>query len=381
METIYLDNGATSFPKAPGLGQAMADYLDNNGVNINRGSYQPAAAAAGGVLETRELLGELFHYKDTSRIIFSPGVTFSLNMIIKGLLKPGDHCIVSSMEHNGVMRPLVQMAAKGVSFDRAPCDRRGRLVLPEFEKLFRPNTKLVVMLHASNVCGTLLPIAKVAKICREKAIPFVLDAAQTAGHIDINMEELGLAGLCFPAHKGLMGPGGIGGMIVTPLLAAELEPLVAGGTGSHSESEEVPPELPERFEAGTMNIAGIFGLRHSLQFIKNQSLEAIHHKEMILTACFLDGIKRMESIRVVGEPGISNRMAVVSLDFLNRDNAEIAFQLAEQYGIMTRSGLQCAPSAHKTLGTFPQGTVRFSFSYFNTEEQIDKAVEAVRALA
>ena len=380
MQTIYLDNGATHFPKAPGVSRAMSAYLEENGSNLNRNSNEIANAAALVTLETRELLCKLFKFNDSSHVTFTPGITHSLNYIIKGILRPGDHCVVSGMEHNAVMRPLAQMRSQGVLVDQAPCDPEGNLLFPQFESMLRPETKLVVMLHASNVSGTIIPAEAVGYACRRRGIFFVLDTAQTAGHLDLDFDYMGLSGLCFAGHKGLLGPAGIGGMLLTPALAQAMEPLIAGGTGSVSDLETMPDFMPDRFEAGTLNIPGIYGLNQSLKYILNKTPRAIYQQEMALTAQFIHELDGLPGLRLLGDPDLQRRVAVVSLDFLKRDNSEVSFLLSDRYGILTRCGLQCAPAAHKTLGTFPQGTVRFSFSHFNTEAEVSAAALAVRAL-
>jgi len=380
MQNVYLDQAATSFPKAPGISGAMTEYIDKIGSNLNRSSNELAAAAARTTLETRELLCRLFGFPDSAHVVFTPGVTYSLNYVLKGFLKPGDHCVVSSMEHNAVVRPLIQLSRQGVAIDRAPCDREGNLLLPQFEVLLRPETRLVVMTHASNVSGTILPVPEVGALCRKRGIAFVLDAAQTAGHLDLDFEAMGLSALCFAGHKGLLGPAGVGGMLLSPELAQSMEPLIAGGTGSVSDSEEMPDFMPDRFEAGTMNIPGIYGLNRALKYILEMTPQALREKEMALVAQFIEELRDLPGLRLVGEPDLARRVGVVSLDFLNRDHGEVSYQLSERYGILTRCGLHCAPWAHKTLGTFPQGTVRFSFSHFNTEAEVAAAAVAVRSL-
>lgn len=380
MQNVYLDQAATSFPKAPGISGAMTEYIDKIGSNLNRSSNELAAAAARTTLETRELLCRLFGFPDSAHVVFTPGVTYSLNYVLKGFLKPGDHCVVSSMEHNAVVRPLIQLSRQGVAIDRAPCDREGNLLLPQFEALLRPETRLVVMTHASNVSGTILPVPEVGALCRKRGIAFVLDAAQTAGHLDLDFEAMGLSALCFAGHKGLLGPAGVGGMLLSPELAQSMEPLIAGGTGSVSDSEEMPDFMPDRFEAGTMNIPGIYGLNRALKYILEMTPQALREKEMALVAQFIEELRDIPGLRLVGEPDLARRVGVVSLDFLNRDHGEVSYQLSERYGILTRCGLHCAPWAHKTLGTFPQGTVRFSFSHFNTEAEVAAAAVAVRSL-
>ena len=377
--SIYLDNGATSYPKAPGVGEAMLDYVNNVGANVNRSTYATASTAAMILLDPREQLCRLFNFDDPTHVIFTPGMTAGLNMLLKGYLKSGDHVIVSSMEHNAMMRPLVQLEREGVEFSRIPADRDGITRAEDILPLIRPNTKLVAVMHASNVCGSLLPVKEIGAICKERGIPFILDAAQTAGHYPIDFKELGLSALCAPGHKGLLGPQGIGVMLLDSEFAKSVEPLIAGGTGSASDSEELPPYMPDRFESGTMNIPGVYGLNAALAYILEKGVNSFRTHEEKLTQRFLDGLKDIP-VRLAGTPDLDKRVGVVAVDFTGHDNAEAAFAL-EQAGILTRCGLHCAPSAHKTLGTFPQGVVRFSVGYASTEADVDGALEAIRSIA
>lgn len=374
---IYLDNAATTFPKAPGVADSMKYYLDSIGCNINRGGYSLAFSAGETVLETREKLCHLFNFPQPDNVIFTLNITQSLNFLLKGLLKPGDHCIVTSMEHNAVMRPLSQLVKNGVQYTRISCDTQGKLAPEDIKKAWQNNTKAVVMTHASNVCGTILPLEKVGELCREKGVFFLVDAAQTAGVIDIDFQQVKLDALAFTGHKGLLGPQGIGGFLLSDSLVPILEPLISGGTGSLSDSEEVPSFLPDKFEPGTPNIPGLFGLHTALTYLEKEGLTAIRQKELELTKIFLDGVKNLPGVRCVGLEGIKERTAVVSLDFQDKDNGEIAYTLSKHYGILTRSGMHCAPSAHKTLGTFPKGTVRFSFSHFNTPKEISQTIDTL----
>jgi cysteine desulfurase family protein len=381
MNPLYFDQGASSFPKAPGVGEAMAHYVTNNGANINRGTYSAAAQAGLTVLETRELLAELFHFADgIERVIFTPGATWGLNTLLRGFLRPGDHVIVSSMEHNAVMRPLTDLAKTGVTFDRIPANSAGETKAEDMLSLIKPNTKLVMVSHASNVSGTLFPLEAAARICAEHHLPLAVDAAQTAGHIYIDFGKLQLAALCVPGHKGLLGPQGIGALLLRRDFADQLRPLITGGTGSASDSEVQPDFLPDKFESGTMNLPGIFGLHAALEFIKKTGLENIHKKEQEQTARLLSLLKPL-AVNLVGPCDADKQVGVVSLDFTNMDNGTAAFQLEQQFGIMTRCGLHCAPHAHKTLGTFPRGTVRLSLGYFTTEEDLKRVAEAVKELS
>lgn len=377
---IYFDNGSTSWPKAPNVAKAMAELLKNGAFNINRGNYEGAYEVEGIVLDTRDQLARLFHARDSRNVIFTPGITYSLNYFIKGFLKPGDHVLVSGLEHNAVMRPLKQMESQGVTYDIVRTEEDGTVHPESVEKSVKSNTKAVIMLHASNVCGTVLPIREIGEICRRRHLFFALDTAQSAGTIPVDMESCGIDFLAFTGHKGLLGPQGIGGFLISEELDACMEPYIAGGTGSQSDSLYMPRSLPDKYESGTLNLPGIVGLNAALSYIEETGIETIHGRKMELTRYFLDRVAEFPDIRTVGKKGIEGRVAVVSLDFLEKDNAVAAFELEQQYGIMTRVGLHCAPAAHQTLQTYPQGTVRFAFGEKNTAEEIDLCMEGLRRI-
>lgn len=377
---VYLDNAATSYPKAPGVASAMADYVEKVGATINRSSYASAQEAGLVTLSLRERLCRLFNHPDPTHAVLTPGATAGLNMVIKGLLRPGDHCLVSSMEHNAVMRPLVQLEREGVAFERIPCDAQGRLRLEALPGMIKLNTRLVVMAHGSNVCGTVQDAEAVGKICRERGVPFALDAAQTAGHIEVDFERFGLAALVVPGHKGLLGPQGIGALLLDADFARRLTPLVAGGTGSASDSEELPGWMPDRFESGTPNMPGVYGWEAALGWLENTGIETLENHEKTLSKRFLEGIYGLKNVKLYGITVPEGRTGVFSVGFLNCDNAEAAWRLEREFGILTRCGLHCAPSAHKTLGSFPEGSVRFSTGWANTEADIDAALSAIAAI-
>lgn len=377
---VYLDNAATSYPKAPGVASAMADYVEKVGATINRSSYASAQEAGLVTLSLRERLCRLFNHPDPTHAVLTPGATAGLNMVIKGLLRPGDHCLVSSMEHNAVMRPLVQLEREGVAFERIPCDAQGRLRLEALPGMIKLNTRLVVMAHGSNVCGTVQDAEAVGKICRERGVPFALDAAQTAGHIEVDFELFGLSALVVPGHKGLLGPQGIGALLLDADFARRLTPLVAGGTGSASYSEELPGWMPDRFESGTPNMPGVYGWEAALGWLENTGIETLENHEKTLSKRFLEGIYGLKNVKLYGATVPERRTGVFSVGFLNCDNAEAAWRLEREFGILTRCGLHCAPSAHKTLGSFPEGSVRFSTGWANTEADIDAALSAIAAI-
>ena len=380
MDAIYLDNAATSFPKPEGVSDRMKFYLDCVGANVNRSVYTAAQEAGLVTLTLRQRLARLFRFPEPpTHVILTPGATAALNMLISGLLRPGDHCIVSSMEHNAVMRPLLRLP--GVEVSRIPCDSRGFADVDALPGLFRENTRLVLVAHGSNVCGAVQDAAAIGRICAARGVPFALDAAQTAGHLPIDFQALGLSALAVPGHKGLLGPGGVGALLLRDELAQRLTPLIAGGTGSASDSEYLPPYLPDRFESGTANLPGYYGWEAALRFVEDRGVAALRRHEMALCTRFLDGLTDIEHLRLVGPRDPERRVGVISVDFLRRDNAEMAYELETRYGILTRCGLHCAPSAHKALGTFPQGTVRFSLGWASTEADVDAALAALRALS
>lgn len=381
MNTIYLDNGATSFPKPPAVAQAMLQYMTEVGASINRGVYGSAQAAGMTTLMLREGLCRLFHHSDPTHCVLTAGNTMGLNMVLRGWLRPGDHCLVSSVEHNAVMRPLHDLAEQGVTFDRIPCDRDGHLNPADIPALIRPNTRLLVMAHGSNVSGAVQDAMAVGAICHEHGIPFVLDAAQTAGHWPIDFEAMHLSALSVPGHKGLMGPSGIGALLLSADFAKNLTPILTGGTGSASDSEAQPDYMPDKFESGTPNLPGIYGFHAAVDFILDTGVEVLQERERQLTKYFLDKLRDVKDIRLAGPWDLENRVGVISVDFAQVDNAEAAYRLEQDYGILTRCGLHCAPSAHKTLCTFPQGTVRFSVGHYTTEAEIDTAVQAIAEIA
>ena len=380
MERIYFDNASTSFPKAEGVAEAVYHYLKDCGCNINRGGYDEAYQAEETVLRTRQQLTELFHGPDCRNVVFTRNITESLNVLLKGFLKAGDHVLVSAMEHNAVMRPLIQLTEQGVSFDRIPCMADGTLDVSAMDRLLRENTRAVVMLHASNVCGTLMPIETVGAFCHAHGLRFILDTAQTAGVFPIDMEAMHIDALAFTGHKGLLGPQGIGGFILQPDMVPLVQPLIAGGTGSISHEEQMPSFMPDRFEAGTMNLPGIMGLHAALRWLEQETIDAVRSHELELTERFLSGALDIPHLRVIGRQDIAERAGVVSVVPENADPALAADALGREYGIMVRVGLHCAPNAHKTLGTFPTGTIRFSFGRWNTPQQVDTALSALREL-
>lgn len=378
MSKIYLDNGATSFPKAPGVSESITDYLTNIGCNINRGAYESSFMAENIVYETRELLCELFNYHKPENVIFTKNITESLNVLIKGLCREDDHIIVSAMEHNAVMRPLNSLTNIGLEYTKIECNEKGVLDSKDILKHIKENTKAVIMTHASNVCGTILKLEEVGRICNEKGIIFIIDTAQTAGFCKVDYDALKADAIAFTGHKGLLGPQGIGGFIINEKLVERMNTFIEGGTGSLSEYEVHPEYMPDKFEAGTMNIPGIYGLNAALKYLFKEGINSIKEKELYLLESFLNQVSDIQNIRIIGKRTLQERTALISLDFPNHDNGEISYRLYKEFGIMTRCGLHCAPSAHKALKTFPNGTVRFSFSHFNTIGEINYTVSSIK---
>lgn len=378
MKKVYVDNGSTSFPKAPGVSDAIKDFLDNSGCNVNRGEYSDSHDIAMQIVDTRQMIADLFGARSPQEVIFTPGITYSLNILLQGFLKEGDHVITTSMEHNAVMRPLHALSKKGVVYDVVLCGGDGSLKAVDFIPYIKKETKAIVMIHASNVCGAIMPIYDVSEICREHKLKLIVDAAQTAGVLDIDTH--GIDALAFTGHKGFLSAQGIGGFVIKKEFADEIEPVITGGTGSLSHDIEQPDFLPDKFESGTMNIPAIIALKKALEYINLTGTQVIHEKENRLAATFISKIHDIDGINIIGKEDNGIRVAVVSLDFPEKDNALIANTLDSRYGIMTRCGLHCAPLAHKTLNTYPHGTIRFSFGYFNTMDEVEYIVSSIKEI-
>ena len=385
MKEIYLDQGATSYPKAPGVGMAMANYIDNIGASMNRGSYGKAMEVGNLAIRLRERACKLFAFQDPGHVIITPGASIGLNMLIMPLFQEGGHVIISPLEHNAVRRPLemlLQRKEHPISLSTFPYDLGLDGDFSPLENLIRPDTKAVIMLHASNVSGEIFPVEAIGKICKEKGIDFILDASQSGGHIPIDFEKMNLSALVLPGHKGLLGPQGIGLTLLREDFAKKLPPYLFGGTGSVSESLTMPGFMPDKFEPGTPNIPGIYGLEKALQFIEETGVEVMEAYTKQLHQRFLEGlyeIKGKNLIRIPGKEGRENS-GVVSIDFCTMDNALVCNRLASRYGIMTRQGLHCAPIAHQCFGTEKSGTVRFSFGFFNRMEEIDRTLLAIQEI-
>lgn len=378
MQKIYMDNAATSFPKPGCVLDSMVDFMKNIGCSPGRGGYARSLDAARIVYEARHLLNEFFNGPGDDNVIFTQNITSSLNIVIKGMFKEGWHVITTSMEHNSVMRPLMSLeSSKKIKISRAPCNIDGTLDPASIEKLINNDTRAVVMTHASNLTGTILPVEEVGSICKKHGLYFIVDTAQTAGILSIDFKRIKADVLAFTGHKGLMGPQGTGGFLITDQAADITSPLIEGGTGSSSDVEMQPDILPDKYEGGTLNAVGIAGLKAGVEFINNTGIENIRMHERELTERFLNGLSLIEGVTVYGVRNSNSQTSTLSINIKEKDPSEVSYILDSEFGIMTRSGMHCAPSAHKTIGTFPRGTVRFSFGYFNTDEEIDYTLDAL----
>jgi cysteine desulfurase/selenocysteine lyase len=379
---IYFDNAATSWPKPPTMLEAMSDFVNNIGANPGRAGHRLAVESGRVVYNAREAVADLFNAPDPLRVVFGHNITESLNLCLRGMLHPGEHVITSSMEHNSVMRPLRALEKQGVELSIVECSPQGCLDPDDLKKLIRSNTKMVVLNHASNVIGTILPIKEVGKICRQHDLLLLIDTAQSAGSYPIDMQADQVDLLCFTGHKALYGPMGTGGLVVGERVdELRIEPLKRGGTGSHSEYDEQPAFLPDAFESGTLNALGLAGLEAGISWIKTIGIDVVHRHETQLVQRLIEGLKETPGVTVYGTQDATRQTATVSFNIANLASSRVGMRLDEEFGILCRVGLHCAPVAHSTIGTFPYGTVRFGLGAFNTMDEIEFAVESVHLLA
>lgn len=378
MQKIYLDQASSCFPRPQIVNDTVYDCLVHSGINVNRSAGALSYQLEERIFDCRERLAALFHAPSSRNVVFTKNVTESLNIVLKGLLHKGDHVLTSSLEHNAVVRPLEQLKEQGISYSLLFCDKEGNLDIEDINRKIQPNTCAIVLTHASNVCGSILPIAEIGKRCKELGLIFIVDAAQSAGLLPINMQSMYIDILCFTGHKSLLGPQGVGGIIFAGDIYKHIRPLLAGGTGSQSDSLSMPGFLPDKFEAGTPNVAGILGLSAAIEWLTRKDREHILAHELKLCDYFLQGLADL-NIPILGKKHMQDRLAVVSIH-LDKDMALIAHKLEENYGIITRVGLHCAPLAHKTLGSYPTGSIRFSFGYFNTLDELNHALQALKEL-
>jgi cysteine desulfurase / selenocysteine lyase len=379
---IYLDNAATSFPKPNTVPEAIVNFMTRVGANPGRSGHRLSVEAERIRYGARERIARLVNHPDPLRVVFTANVTTALNLVLFGMLRPGGRVVVTGMEHNSVMRPLRCLEERGVTVTLVDAAPDGAVDPGDVARALEKPTNLVCTLHASNVIGTLVPIGDIARICRDRHVPYLVDAAQTAGCVPIDLGNDPIDILAFTGHKGLLGPTGTGGLVFSPAFDEKLiEPLILGGTGSKSEHEYQPEFLPDRFESGTANIAGIAGLSAGLDYILERGLDKIRAHESALAHRLIGGLGAIEGVTVYGTTDPKRRTAAVSFRIAGIDNADAARLLSDEFDIMCRAGLHCAPRAHKTIGTFAAGTVRLSIGPFNTDADIDAALSAVAAIA
>ena len=375
---IYFDNAATTLRKPRCVIEAVTEAMGSMG-NSGRGVHSGALSAARTIYDTRAALAKLFGAEGPERIAFTANSTEALNMAIKGLLAPGDHVITTALEHNSVLRPLYELEDRGMELTILPADTLGNICCEDFEKEIRPTTRAIVTTHGSNLTGNLLDIEKIGSIARAHGLTYIVDASQTAGVFDIDVQRMNIDILCFTGHKGLLGPQGTGGLYVRE--GIEIRPLLSGGSGVQTYLRSHPPQMPTVLEAGTLNGHGIAGLGAAVKYLQETGLDTIRQKEQALMSIFYEAVRQIPGITVYGDFSSMDRCAIVSLNVRDYDSGEVSDALSESYGIATRPGAHCAPLMHRALGTVDQGAVRFSFSHFNTEEEIKIAVSALQELA
>lgn len=375
---IYFDNAATTLQKPETVAKVVAEAISSLG-NSGRGAYDAALYSMRTVYETRELINEFFNGDGPEQVAFMSNATEALNTAISGMLQPGDHVITTVMEHNSVLRPLYLQEQKGVAVTVLPVGEDGIVSSEAFEDAIRPDTEAIVCTHASNVTGTALNLYRIGEACKRHGLRFIVDVSQSAGILPIDMQAMNIDALCFTGHKGLFGPQGTGGLCLRK--GVTIRPLKSGGSGIHSFDKEQPQFMPELLEAGTVNAHSIAGLRAGLEYIKQESLERLYTKETLLTKTFYEGVRRIDGVKIYGNFDQEKRAPIVALNIRDEDAAKVSEILWEDYGIATRAGAHCAPLMHESLGTTEQGVVRFSFSSFNTMEEIKTAIEAIRELA
>lgn len=376
---IYLDNAATTQRKPPQVIDAVVTAMTTMG-NAARGAHSSSLQASRAVYDARCKLAELFHCSRPDHVVFTANSTEALNIAISGTVSPGDHVISTDLEHNSVLRPLYRLEEEErVSLSFVPADRMGTVDYADFERLIRGETRAIVCTHGSNLTGELVDLVRVGQIARRHGLLFIVDASQTAGAVPIDMEAMGIDILCFTGHKGLMGPQGTGGMCIRE--GVEIRPWKVGGSGVHSYSKHQPQEYPTRLEAGTLNSHGIMGLSAALDFIRQTGVQAIGQREQALMRRFYNGVADIDGVTVYGDFSRQERGAIVTLNIRDYDSGEVADALSQSYDIAVRPGAHCAPRMHQALGTTEQGAVRFSFSWYNTEEEVDAAIQAVKELA
>jgi cysteine desulfurase family protein len=376
---VYFDNAATSYPKPEVVYDSIMTAMREYGANPGRSGHKMALKAGRGIFETRELICKLFNINNPMNVIFTFNATEALNIGIKGVLREGDHVITTSMEHNSVLRPIKYLERFGVESTIVKADSKGRINPKDIEKSIKNNTKLIVCTHISNLTGTIMPIEEIGSISKENGIIFMVDASQSAGVYDIDVEKMNIDLLAFPGHKGLLGPQGTGALCIKDGL--ELQSYMQGGTGSSSHSLDHPEILPDKFESGTTNGPGIIGLGAGIKYILDKGMHNIREHEESLAMHFIEEAKKIDGVTLYGPLDVKQQAAVVALNIKDADSSEVSYILDQEYDIAVRPGLHCAPLAHETINTLEQGAVRFSFGLFNTHEEVDYCIKALKDIA
>lgn len=382
MNNIYLDNASTTFPKPKNVVDSIYNFLTNIGGNPGRSNHDNGMQSNRLLLEARETIANFFNFNTIENVIFTNNITTSLNTLIAGCAKEGDHIITSSMEHNSVLRPLINLKENNIiELDIINANEFGFINVNDFKNSIKSNTKFIILTHASNVIGSIQPIKEIGELCKKNNIHFILDSAQSAGVLDVDFKDLNLSALAFTGHKSLFGPQGIGGFIISDELNEICNPYILGGTGSLSHSLIQPDFLPDKFESGTLNMPGIVGLMEGIKFINSEGLNTIYEKNKFLRNYLISELRNIKNIILYEDFNSSNYTSCLSFNIKNLDTAEVSFTLDSDYGIKNRSGLHCAPLAHKTIGSFPTGTVRLSLSYFNDKSHIDYTINSLSKIS
>ncbi|MGL5244211.1 MAG: aminotransferase class V-fold PLP-dependent enzyme [Sarcina sp.] len=382
MQRIYFDNAATSYPKPKQVVNSMMDYMINSGGSANRGSSSISLQSTRIVYECRYELSKFFKFHKCENVIFTNNITSSLNILLLGLVKPNWHIITTSMEHNSVIRPLINLTntLENVSLDIINCNKQGFVSINDIKAKIKSNTKLIILSHASNLVGSIQPIKEIGMLCREKDIFFILDSAQTAGIIPIDINDLNLSALAFTGHKSLLGPQGIGGFIINDSMNKICNPVFLGGTGSNSSQLNHPLTLPDKFECGTHNTPGIVGLLEGIKFINNIGIDNIKEKEEYLCQKAIDGLLNIPNIKIYGTLDSTKKTSTISFNINKMDSSEIGYLLDTEFNISCRTGLHCTPLAHKTVGSYPSGSIRISLGYFNTLDEINYFIDSINKI-
>ena len=376
--TIYLDNSATSFPKPKQVGKAITDLLTKTGGSFGRSQSAQTHSLERTIYDTRKDIANFFNFKHPDHVVFTKNITESINLLLYGFLNAGDHVVISSLEHNATVRPLEGLCqTRGITYEVVPCNNEGIIDYLALERALKKIPKLLMVNHASNVSGDVQDITLIGELAKRYGVAYFVDAAQTAGVIPVDMQKSNIDVLGFTGHKALLGPQGIGGLLIHPNLAQKTNPFIMGGTGSRSEEINQPTLMPDKFESGTINGVGIVGLKAGMDYLKTLDLEDVHLRECQLIGILQRHLERLPNVRIIGNKDPYKRVGILSVDFMDKDNALIAHALSKNYGITTRVGLHCSPLAHKTYDTYPKGTVRFSTSLFNTEKDMETTVYAL----